>query len=145
MSADVGALRGELEAWCADYIKAFMAFDGARIAQAWAFPATVSQSGRVFLFKDEAGFAGNTQKLCGFYERQGVVRAERAVLEVLALGPDTASMRVADVMYNKQGEVLARWEAGYTLVRKDAGWRAVFAVADGETESWAARGTPLGQ
>ena len=140
----VEVLRAELEDWCAGYIDAFMVFDGAKIAEFWAFPATVSQSGRIFLFKDETAFAGNTQKLCGFYQREGVVKAERTVLEVLALGPDTASMRVADVMYDRTGEALAQWEAGYTLQRLDGGWKAVFAVADGETENWAARGTPLG-
>lgn len=145
MSAGVTALREELEDWCAVYIEAFCAFDATAIAAAWTYPATVSQGGQIFMFKDEAGFARNTQKLCGFYERQDVTRAERTVLEVLSLGPETASMRVADVMYDSAGAALARWEAGYTLVRSGEGWKAVFAVADGETASWAARGTPLGQ
>lgn len=138
-------MRGELEAWCAAYIEAFCAFDAGAIAAKWAYPATVSQGGRIFLFEDEAGFARNTQKLCGFYQRQGLAGAERRVIEVMALGPETAAMRVADVMYDGAGAVLAQWEAGYTLQRIKGDWRAVFAVADGETASWAARGTPLGQ
>ncbi len=145
MSAPVAALQAELEAWCAHYIDAFCAFDAEAIAAAWAFPATVSQNGRMFLFSDQAAFARNTEKLYGFYQRQGLVRAERRVLEVLSLGPETAAMRVTDVMFDSAGAVLAQWEAGYTLQRVERDWRAVFAVADGETESWAARGTPLGQ
>lgn len=145
MSAATTALKAELEAWCAHYIEAFIAFDAEAIAAAWTYPATVNQGGRVFLFKDQEAFARNTQKLCEFYDKQGVARAERTVLDVLALGDGTASMRVADVMYDRKGEALASWEAGYTLVRVKGDWKAVFAVADGETESWAARGTPLGQ
>lgn len=145
MSVDTAALRGELEAWCASYIEAFCAFDAGAIAAAWEFPATVSQNGRIFLFPDQAAFARNTEKLFGFYQRQGLVRAERRVIEVLALGPETAAMRVADAMFDGADAVLAQWEAGYTLQRVGHDWRAVFAVADGETESWAARGTPLGQ
>ncbi|MEO9968317.1 MAG: hypothetical protein ABJG15_00585 [Hyphomonadaceae bacterium] len=145
MSMTGTVLRGELEAWCAHYIEAFMAFDAEAIGAAWTYPATVNQAGRIFVFEDQERFVRNTKKLCEFYKRQGVARAERRVVEVLSLGKDTASMLVSDIMYDAAGSALAQWQAGYTLVRIDGDWKAVFAVADGETESWAARGTPLGQ
>ena len=41
----------------------------------------------------------------------------------------------------RMGVEIAGWQAAYVLQRVSGDWRAVMAVADGETEAWAARGT----
>ena len=53
-------------------------------------------------------------------------------------------MIVSDAMFTEDGTEIAYWQAAYVLQRVDGVWKAVMAVADGETEAWAARGTPLG-
>ena len=144
MSGTVSALRGDVEAWCKSYIRAFMSFDAGAIAAHWAFPATVLQSGRLYRFEDAAAFEQNTQKLCAFYRKAGVTHTERKLDEVMALSEKVASIRVFDEMFKASGPAFVSWQAGYTLISTDNGWRAVFAVADGETEAWAALGMRLG-
>jgi len=53
-------------------------------------------------------------------------------------------MIVSDVMSTANGDEIASWQAAYVLQRVNGAWKAVMAVADGETDAWAARGTPLG-
>ncbi|MCR9079932.1 MAG: hypothetical protein NXH78_12625 [Hyphomonadaceae bacterium] len=137
-------LRTELEAWCLSYVAAFNAENAESIAAHWSFPALTTQVGRSFTFKSEEHFARNTDVLLGFYRAQNVDRVERALVECHLLHRDAASMVVSDAMYGADGTQIASWQAAYVLQRVNGAWRAVMAVADGETEAWAARGTPLG-
>lgn len=137
-------LSAELSAWCRSYVAAFNAQDAEAIAQHWTFPALTTQAGRSFSFKSEEHFARNTSILLGFYRAQQVDRVARELVDCHLLHTDAAAMVVADVMYTASGDESARWQAAYVLQRVDEAWKAVMAVADGETEAWAARGTPLG-
>jgi len=138
------SLETELADWCQSYVAAFNREDAAAIANHWTFPALTTQAGRSFTFKSEDHFAKNTGILLGFYRAQNVDRVERALIEGHLLHRDAASMIVADVMYTSDDEPIANWQAAYVLQRVNGSWKAVMAVADGETEAWAARGTPLG-
>ncbi len=138
------SLQTELADWCQSYVAAFNREDADAIAAHWSFPALTTQAGRAFTFKSAAHFAKNTGTLLGFYRRQNVERVERQLVAAHRLHRDTASMIVDDVMYAPDGAAIARWQAAYVLQRVDGAWKAVMAVADGETEAWAARGTPLG-
>lgn len=135
----------EVGAWCGSYIEAFCDFDVDAITGHWMYPAIIMQGLEIFQFADAAVFKQNVRRLCDFYRREGVVSAVRDVDAVLQLMPDVASIRVYDRMLNVMGREIASWQSAYTLRNTPEGWRAVFAVADGETDAWAARGTPLGQ
>lgn len=137
-------LKAELADWCQSYVSAFEAYDAAAIAKHWSFPALTTQSGRSFSFKTDEHFAKNTDRLLGFYRAQDVARVERTIVDCQTLHRGTASMIVSDVMCTASGDPIATWQAAYVLQRVDGTWRAVMAIADGETEAWAARGTPLG-
>ncbi|NQY95672.1 MAG: hypothetical protein HRT82_00805 [Henriciella sp.] len=137
-------LETDLSAWCQSYVDAFNAGDAPAIAAHWTFPALTTQAGRSYVFKSEEHFAKNTAILLGFYEAQSVDRVERKLVSAHLLHKDTASMIVSDTMYTAGGDEIASWQAAYVLQRVQGGWKAVMAVADGETEAWAARGTPLG-
>lgn len=137
-------IRTDLETWCETYITAFERFDASAIAEHWAFPALTTQAGRSFAFKSAEHFATNTEKLLGFYKRQGVASVEREVLSHYVMGENAVAMTVADKMRNSAGNVLAGWQAAYVMQRTESVWRAVAAIADGEVAAWAARGTPFG-
>ncbi|MEO1323356.1 MAG: hypothetical protein AAFV59_10155 [Pseudomonadota bacterium] len=136
-------LRSELEDWCASYVRAFCDYDADAIAAHWTFPALTTQAGRSFSFASREHFSKNTDKLLGFYQRQGVSDVTRSVIACHALHPDVASMTVSDVMRSQSREEIVSWTAAYVLQRTGGIWKAVMAVADGETQAWAARGTPL--
>lgn len=120
-----------------------MDYDPGGIAAHWTFPALTTQAGRSYVFKSDEHFAKNTTRLLDFYREQGVARVERTLIECHFLHRNTASMIVADIMKTEVGDEIASWQAAYVLQRVDGAWKAVMAVADGETEAWAARGTPL--
>lgn len=103
-----------------------------------------TQAGKSYAFKTAEHFETNTEKLLGFYQRQGVVTVQRRVLSHFEMGENAVAMTVADEMLDAAGAVLAAWQVAYVLQRTDTDWRAVAAIADGEVEAWAARGTPLG-
>ena len=134
----------KVSAWCLSYIDAFGAFDADRIAGHWDYPATVLQNGRLFSFPDAQSFARNVDNLCGFYRKQHVAAAMRDLLDVYLLADGVVSIRTDDHMIDKDGRTIVSWQSAYTLRHTTSGWRAIFAVADGETNAWAARGTPLG-
>jgi hypothetical protein len=138
------SLETDLNDWCQSYVGAFNAADAGAIAAHWTFPALTTQAGRSFTFKSEEHFARNTDILLGFYQAQSVNRVARELVAAHLLHRDAASMIVSDVMYTADGQEIASWQAAYVLQRVDGAWKAVMAVADGETEAWAARGTPLG-
>ncbi len=121
-----------------------MAWDADAIARHWTFPALTTQAGRSFSFKSAEHFAKNTKLLIGFYQAQDVARVTRDLVSSQMLHANAAAMVVSDQMYTADGSTIAGWQAAYVLQRVEGSWKAVMAVADGETEAWAARGTPLG-
>lgn len=133
-----------MNAWCQSYVAAFNNQDAEVIAAHWTFPAVTTQAGRSYAFKSADHFAKNTEILLGFYRAQQVHRVERQVLDVLSLHQGAVSMTVADAMFTEDGTEIVQWQAAYVLQRIEGQWKAVMAVADGETDAWAARGTPLG-
>ena len=138
------SLDAELPAWCKSYVRAFADYDAAKISAHWTFPAVTTQAGRSFAFKSTEHFTGTTSHLLDFYRAQSVAQVERRLVSCQYLHKDAASMIVSDAMFTEDGTEIANWQAAYVLQRVDGVWKAVMAVADGETEAWAARGTPLG-
>ena len=136
--------RAELEAWCLSYVTAFSGYDAAGIAAHWTFPALIVSSGRSLTFKSAEHFNKNTGALLEFYRVHRVDKAVRKVVDVMPMNSETAAMTVADQMLDPEGHVIVGWQAAYVLQRINDDWRAVMALADGEVDAWAARGTPLG-
>lgn len=133
----------DFEGYFAAYVAAFSRRDVEALAALWTFPATIVARGRSACF-EEAAFRANTERLCAFYARQGVAEARKAVLGAEALFPGLWLVRTADRMTDSGGGEIARWEHAYLLAETEEGLRALVAIADGEMEAWAARGTPLG-
>ena len=123
---------------------AFESYNAEAIASHWTFPALTTQAGRSFTFKSAEHFAKNTGLLLGFYKAQAVQSVERRVIDLLNMGAGAVSMTVQDRMLDANGQEIAAWQAAYVLQRVDGAWKAVAAIADGEVDAWAARGTPLG-
>ena len=144
MSSALTDLRAELEAWCRSYVTAFESYDAEAIASHWTFPALTTQADRSFVFKSAEHFAKNTGLLLGFYQAQAVHSVERRVVDLLNMSAGAVSMTVQDRMLDADGQEIAAWQAAYVLQRVSGAWKAVAAVADGEVDAWAARGTPLG-
>ena len=144
MTENLEGLETTLSDWCKSYVGAFSAYDAEGISAHWAFPALIMHEGARMVFESAEHFTKNTAKLLSFYKRQGVARAERALISFLPMWEGAASMRVHDVMLNVDSEPITEWEAAYMLQKIDGAWRAVCAVSDGEAAAWRARGTPLG-
>lgn len=141
----MNAVADEVAAWCHAYVEAFSAFDIDAIGRHWMFPALILQSGRTLAFDSLERFSKNTSGLLGFYERQGVDRAERDLVDHLVLSPDAVSITVFDKMIDIAGETIVTWQAAYVLQKVKGNWLAAVALADGELAAWAAHGTPLGR
>lgn len=144
MSCVLTDLRASLDQWCQSYVTAFSAYDAPAIAAHWRFPALIVQASRNVVFKSSDHFNANTEALLGFYKKHDVAKGERALVDSLSLSRDTASITVADRMVTPSGATIVEWQAAYTLQSLDGDWKAIMAVADGEVNAWAARGTPLG-
>ena len=143
MSLALTDVRADLEAWCRSYVTAFESYDAEALAAHWTFPALTTQAGKSITLKSAEHFAKNTGLLLGFYKAQKVERVERRVVELLDMSAGAVSMTVQDRMLDAEGNEIAAWQAAYVLQRVDGAWKAVAAVADGEVDAWAARGTPL--
>ena len=125
------------------YVDAFNRNDVDAVMKQWTFPATISIPAATHVL-DGAAFQKNTQALCDFYRRQGMVEARKRVSSIHHLGPNVANVTTEDVLYDADGKPIASWQHGYVLRETDGRIHALMAVADGEIEAWAARGTPLG-
>lgn len=137
--------RKEIEGWCKSYVTAFSAYDAPGIGAHWAFPAVITQAGRRISFRSREEFDANTAALLSFYQRHGVDRADRQLVDLLALNDATVAITVADTMRTSDGSPIVDWRAAYVLQRIDLEWKAIMAVADGELAAWRERGTPLGR
>ena len=125
-----------------DYADAFSRGSVERIQASWSFPALMCFGGRQSVLDSEA-FRANAVKLCAFYAAQGVVRADKDILELNRLTETTASVRTADVLRDADGGVVAEWEHVYLLVETADGIRVAAALPDNEIRAWREHGTPL--
>ena len=139
-----GDLETALQSWCDDYLVAFSAFDLEAIANHWRFPALVINGDRRFNFAVREDFLRSTGALIQFYKAQGVAGGRRTLIDAMAMGGDCAAMTVEDVLHDRHTAEIVRWQSSYVLHRTDNRWSAAFAVATGEANAWAKRGTPMG-
>lgn len=133
----------EVDAYFQSYADAFSKFDVEAVGRLWAFPAYMVGRGKREVFGKEE-FHANTKQLCKFYKLQGMVKAQKQVLELHRLTDTTATVRTADTIVDKDGVTIAKWEHVYVLSTTDDGIKAVTAFPDQELAAWEARGTRLG-
>ena len=125
------------------YADAFSRFDIDEICTMWAYPAYIAGRGkRASLTEDE--FRANTAALCAFYDRQGMKKARKQVVELARLIGGTTAVRTADQVFDGEGSVIAAWEHVYVLSETTDGIKAITALPDEELDAWDARGTPMG-
>jgi hypothetical protein len=137
--------RTEAKAFFDAYADCFTRGDVEGVMDRWLLPAFISGSGgKSGSFADRDQFSANTRKLCEFYAAQGVMRAEKTVLNVQELFDDVALVRTGDRLSDENDATVAEWEHVYMLRRGDSEWKVFLAVADGELDAWNAHGTPLG-
>ena len=134
---------GQVHSFFKKYAQAFTDGDVDAICGLWDYPAFMSYDGRQAVL-DAESFRVNTRSLMTFYKAQGVVRAEKEVLELTRLTETTASVRTSDTVFDQDGNVVAEWEHVYLLSDTPTGIKVSTALPDGELRAWRSRGTPLG-
>ena len=125
------------------YDSTFSSFDIKAITNLWAFPAFITTPSISVCFQDIPSFEENTKGLCDFYRSQGVTKTRKTVSGFDLMFDGIASVRTIDQLYNSENDLIAEWEHSYLIRQTENGIRAIVAIADGELQAWAARGTPL--
>lgn len=112
------------------YAEGFDDFDAQSIADCFAFPVTIWQSGRGNVFADRDELLENIEALLAVFEREEIVRSDFDVLEANTDG--VASYAVLQWRQEREdGEAALEFACRYTLVRsEDAPWRIALAVND---------------
>ena len=104
-----------------DYRAGFNDFDAETILDCFAFPATIWQFGKGYVFQDEEELAENIDMLLAAVDKEGVTYSEYATVACHISG--TAALVTLD--WNQQGEdgdtVLA-FTCHYHLIRDDDEW-----------------------
>src|SRR4051794_182173 len=99
--------RAAAELFFSDYAASFSRRDAEGVLRQWALPASISGSGgKSGVFPDAGTFLSNVQALCDFYARQGVVRAEKKVLDVQSLFDEVALVRTGDQLFDSGGNIV---------------------------------------
>ena len=138
-----GADAPDFERLFADYARAFTRGSVRGISALWSFPAFLAARGKSAAL-DEAGFRANAEALIAFYSRVGVRHFEKRVIGVETLFEGLWLVRTADRTTDADGRSVAAWEHLYLVSLTAEGLRVAAAFPDGELDSWAANGTPLG-
>ena len=127
------------------YADAFTRRDMSAIASMWQYPCFITDKSGGASFRDKDAFQRNLDRMGGFYDAQGVRHADASVNSVESNYDGVAHVRVDYRFADADGQTIIAWPTDYVLRQNtDGAWKACFAVADGETAAWAARGTPLG-
>lgn len=133
---------GQIHDFFTGYVQAFVDRDLDGICARWTYPAVLAHSGRQFALDREA-FRHNLVRLCGFYDAQGLARAEKDVIGFVTLTGTTAAVRTRDRVYDAAGTLMAEWEHAYLMSDTADGLKAAVALPDDEHRAWHERGTPL--
>lgn len=121
----------EVQRFFNDFVAAFSAFNGPRIAQRYGVPyAALDAQGawRRFASADEIGdyFEGVVTQ----YHSEGCRSCRYRDLEALALAAQGALATVTWELLREDASVLSTWRESYTLVRGEDGCLAVAASVD---------------
>lgn len=131
MTSAATDLPAKVQRFFDDFVAAFSAFNGPRIAERYGVPyVAVDAQGtwRRFGSAGETGdyFAGVVTQ----YHSEGCRSCRYRDLEVLDLGPSGALATVTWELLREDGSVLSSWRESYTLVRGADGPLSIAASAD---------------
>lgn len=114
------------------------------LADQWIYPCYVTHQLGAANFRNRESFINNLHNLSAFYDTQGVAIAKGNVAETCSRYNGVIEALVDYELCDENEKTIAAWPTTYVLRCTDDGWKACFAIADGEIDAWAARGTPLG-
>lgn len=124
-------LRTEVQHFFDDFVAAFSAFSGPRIAERYGVPyVAVDAQGTWRRFESADKTGDYFQQVVTQYHGQGCRSCRYRDLEVLALGPSGALATVTWELLREDGSVLSSWRESYTLVRGADGPLSIAASAD---------------
>jgi ketosteroid isomerase-like protein len=115
-----GERKDLVKAFLKDYMDAFIACDGARIAHAYHAPCvTVRADGSIHSFQSENEIQSFFQRLADTYYRDGSRDWKYENLEVLPLGERSALATLDWEMRREDGSAIRRWKQSYNFVAVD--------------------------
>jgi ketosteroid isomerase-like protein len=115
-----GKWKQAVEAFLDDYVEAFTANDGARIARLYHAPCvTVRADGSIHSFQTESEAQAFFQRLADTYYRDGCRGWKYENLEVSPLGGRSAVATMDWQMQREDGSAIRRWRQSYNFVEID--------------------------
>lgn len=107
-------------AFLEDYVSAFTANDGARIARLYHAPCvTVRADGSIHSFQSESEIRSFFQQLADTYYRDGCRGWKYENLEVSPLGGRSALATMDWRMQREDGSAIRRWRQSYNFIAVD--------------------------
>ncbi|MFD2239174.1 DUF4440 domain-containing protein [Aureimonas populi] len=121
----------ELTALFTAYAEGFDDFDAESIADCFAFPSTIWQSGKGHVFQDRDEILENVEALLAVFEREEIVHSSFEILDVAQEGAG-AFVVLEWRQEREDGEAALEFTCRYALVRSEAdpAWRIALAVND---------------
>lgn len=110
-----------------DYADAMNDMDAEAIADLFAYPVTIWQLGRGYVFDDKEDLIENIETLLDVFEEAGVIYSEPEIGPVHV----TKAAAFATVSWRQQdeiGEVIHAFHCDYTLVKKYSDWLITMVV-----------------
>jgi hypothetical protein len=116
--------RAEVKGFLAQYVDAFLACDGARIAALYNVPCvTVRADGSIHAFVSREETQAFFQRLADTYAREGARGWAYDGLLVLTLGGRSVLASLEWEMRRDDGSAIRRWRQSYNLVAAEGGLR----------------------
>ncbi len=113
-----------VEAFLQDYIEAFLARDGARIAALYNVPCVTTRAdGSIHAFTSQEETRAFFQRLSDTYYRDGCRGWRHANLEVTPLGERSMIATMDWEMRREDGSAIRHWRQSYNFVLGDGGPR----------------------
>lgn len=125
----------EAQAFFDAYRDAFNRLDGQAVAGLWNSASGIADSqgpggtARLTWWPEEAPMLANHVALCDVYRHADYGRADYVIEQHQPLGPAHAFVLLHWTLLRKDGSTLQTFHTGYQLMRADAGWRVLLAVA----------------
>ena len=125
-------LSEEIESLFASYADAFNDFDGEAIADLFAYPTTIWQFGKGFVFDAREDLLENINALLSAFEDAGVVFS-KVDFGSIQVGQNSCFAEVQWSQENDAGEVIHDFDCEYMLIKTNDEWAIATVVNPTET------------
>jgi hypothetical protein len=113
-----------IQSFLDSYVSAFLAIDGARIAEHYNAPCvTVRADGSVHCLLTRQEQHTFFQTVAETYHRDGCRRWQYSALDVNPIGTQSALVNLNWEMLREDESVIRRWRQSYNLLQRGADWR----------------------